>query len=188
MTLTDALRRRGITFRTGRGDTNKVHVNCPFCVERGKAPDTKFRLCIHASRRWGKCVHCEWSGRNVIRYVLKRLGVSEIPDQYERAEAGIKEGPLTLPEDFTVLTDGANEFWDRKARRYLLRRGITDRQIQVNRIGACYSGRFAYRILFNTYINKELKFINARDFTGKQQPKYLNTTGEKYLYHFNPLS
>jgi hypothetical protein len=92
---------------------------------------------------------------------------------------------FTLPADFQVLTRAYDDL-DYQAQQYLQRRGVTPTQIKQYRIGVSYSGRYAYRILFPIYAEGKLRGVNARDFTGHQQPKYLLSSGEKYLYGFNP--
>lgn len=184
MTLQDTLARQHVAFRRGHSDPNKISIHCPFCVERGKSQDTQFRLCLHAKLGWGKCLHCGWSWRHAVLYVLRRVGINEVPKGFEQ-EAEKRTPPVQLPEDFQVLTQASDDL-DNQAQKYLLDRGITLNQIAANRIGVSYVGRFAYRILFPVYAEGKLRAINARDFTGRQKPKYLNTVGDKYLYHFDP--
>jgi len=185
MTFQEALLRRGIRFRSSSGDRQKTHLNCPFCSQRGKAPDTQFHLCVHSRQGWGRCVYCNWKHRYAILPVLKALGVPDTVTGAELDTLAEKQEVVTLPKDFIPLTRVYDEL-DLQARNYVLKRGITAEQIKNGRIGVSYSGRYAYRILFPVYVDSELKAINARDFTGTQKPKYLLSRGDKYLYRFDP--
>jgi DNA primase len=117
--------------------------------------------------------------------VLRQLLITDVVSGFDVSEEAGPALPVVLPRDFTLLTRTYDDL-DRAAQQYLLDRGITKEQIRENHLGISYSGRYAYRILFPVYVAKTLKGIVARDFTGCQKPKYLNSPGEKYLYHFNP--
>jgi DNA primase len=45
-------------------------------------------------------------------------------------------------------------------------------------------GRYAYRIVFPVWYQKHLIGLIGRDFTGHQEPRYLNSKGEKGLYNY----
>ncbi len=182
--LQDVLSHRGIRFRVSQD--GRVHLNCPFCIERGKETDTKQRLCIHSREYWGKCVRCDWKARRAVTLVLSRLGITDAVNGFSLPDVKTAE-LVKLPDDFQVLTKTYDEL-DRQALDYLLKRGITREQIEANKIGVSYSGRYAYRILFPVFIKKRLVSINARQFMSDKEPKYLNSRGEKYLYDFDPSS
>jgi hypothetical protein len=86
-----------------------------------------------------------------------------------------------LPEGYQCLTEVEGDL-DKQALRYLMARGVTLDQIRYRGIGVTYIGRFAYRIIFPVREAGKLMAIVARDFTGQQTPKYLNSIGEKSLY------
>jgi hypothetical protein len=90
--------------------------------------------------------------------------------------------PVHLPEDFTKLTNPKID-WEEIALDYLVRRGITPLQIRNHKIGVSLIGRYAYRIVFPIYKDKRLHGIVGRDFTNKQEPRYLFNVGEKALYN-----
>ena len=184
MTLQEVFLRRGVRFRVS-GNGLKISICCPFCVENGKSPDTKFCLCVHATQFWGRCLHCDWRHRFAVVPVLKQLGILESVTGVEKAPESSIQAPVTLPKDFQLLTHAYDDL-DRQAKKYILKRGVTEEQIKQDRLGCSYVGRYAYRIVFPVYVGKELKGINARDFTGIQKPKYLNSPGDKYLFRFDP--
>ncbi len=184
MTFQDALARRGIRYRTSPGDRAKTHLCCPFCARRGKGGDSGFRLCVHAVQGWGRCVHCDWKSRSAVKAVLRELSITDSVD-FAGSAPEEELPPVELPEDFQLLSDPHDEL-DREALRYLIDRGVTPAQIREKRIGVSYVGRYAYRIIFPVYVDGDLKGINARDFTGTSERKYLTNAGEKYLWGFDP--
>lgn len=186
MTFQEALARRHVPYRQGNSDRAKISINCPFCAERGKPTDTKFRLCIHAVQGWARCVHCGWKWRSgAVSIVLLRLGANTEEVRGFAAPEARQEIPIALPADFQLLTQVTDSL-DRIARCYLLDRGITPSQIADYWIGVSYAGRYAYRIIFPVNYQNKLVGINARDFIGHREPKYLNSPGAKYLFGFDP--
>lgn len=183
MTFQDVLIRRGIRYRISG---EKLHINCPFCILRGKPQDTKQRLCIHIKKQWSRCMHCDWKHKYAVSAILKQLGI--VADNIEisvEAKQEEKAEVVTLPEDFQHLVKTTDDF-DKQARRYLLGRGITKEQIRENNIGVSYVGRYAYRVVFPIYMDGVLSGINSRDFTGRLKPKYMTSRGIKCLYNFDP--
>jgi hypothetical protein len=184
MKFAQALLLRNIRFKES-GD-GRTHIQCPFCVERGKGEDTGFRLCVHAIQGWGRCMRCDWKHRYAIAPVLKQLGMMEDEVEIEgSAQPIVALEPVALPRDFIRLTSPIDDL-DNQALRYLRQRGITLEQIRRHRIGVSYMGHYRYRIIFPLYADGKLRGINARDFTGSMTPKYLLNKGEKWLYNFDP--
>jgi hypothetical protein len=141
---------------------------------------------VHTTQQWGRCFNgkCNWKHRYAIVPVLKQLGISAEVTGVEKAPDSGNFERVEFPKDFQVLTRVYDDL-DCQAKKYILDRGITEEQIRENRIGVSYGGRYAYRILFPVFVDKELKAINARTFTDST-PKYLNSRGEKYLFRFDP--
>lgn len=182
MTFQEALLRRRIKFRTS-GDRSKILLNCPFCSSRGKPADDKFRLCVHATQGWGRCVHCDWKRKTAVFAVLKELGINDSVNGFDEKPIQ-KDEPVFLPVDFQLLHRAYDDL-DRQAKKYLIDRGVTEEQIIEKKIGVSYSGRFAYRIIFPVYNGSKLVGLNGRDFTGAGKPKYLTSKGEKSFYGFD---
>lgn len=143
------------------------------------------RLCVHVTQHWGHCVHCSWSSRHAVFPVLRALGIEFTDVEGADLPTHTHTEPLSLPKDFMLLTHATDDL-DQIALDYILKRGVTLDQIRRYRIGASFSGRFAYRIVFPIYADHKLKSLIARDFTGTQKPKYLLSTGDKYLWAFDP--
>lgn len=183
MTLVEALQRGRVKFQTS-DDPSEIRICCPFCSDRGETPDTRFRLGVNINGL-AHCFNCGWSGRKAIGYILRRLEVAATEiDGLGDLEPRKPQAPPELPSDFMVL-DQVHDGYDRMARRYLLNRGVLPEQIQTKRIGVSYVGRYAYRIVFPVWDGKKLRALVTRDFTGRREPRYLNSTGDKYLYNFS---
>ena len=184
MTLADVLTRRGVRFRMS-GD--KLHLNCPWCLSRGKPADTKMRCCIHTKYGWGKCLHCDWTRRTAIVAVLRQLGINDAVSGAARHTESPEAERVALPADFMPL-DASCDGRERMAWNYITRRGITPELIETYSIGVSWTRPWQYRVMFPVYADGDLKCINARDFTGHGKPKYLLSRGDKWLAYFDPLS
>ena len=202
MNFAEGLQRRGLQYRRNSNDDAWFHICCLFCPERGNEPDTKFRLGINIKTGGARCFKCGWTSRNGPYWVLRRLELD--PTLYSAAVPERSKAPLVarLPEDFRVI-DRAFDALDREARDYVLRRGISPKQILRHDIGVSFTGRYAYRIVFPIYAipwadpnrtplgassaeKPRLVGLTARDFTGHREPRYLNSPGDKYFYNWSP--
>lgn len=183
MDLRQALRARRIPLHEGRN--GEINICCPFCVEKGQQRlDDRFRLGINTRTGKAHCFNCGWSShKNGVRLIARRLEMGEITSgPSEKKEK--KAEPVRLPEDFALLWDVRKDAWYRDAWTYLVRRQVTEQQIQEKRVGVSMTGRYAYRIVFPMYNgSNKLIGIVSRDFTGKQEPPYLNSRGDKGLYN-----
>lgn len=186
MTFLENLSRRRIRFHRSHGDANEIQLCCPFCPDYGESADTRFRLSINIANGAGICFNCGYKSRHVIFALLKKWNIIRDLEE-EKPEPAIAVEPVKLPKDFQLLSK-AYDALDRIALKYLLQRGITQKQIHARGIGVSYCGRYAYRIVMPVWVNETLRGVVARDFTGQQKPKYLNSVGDKYLYGFDPQS
>jgi hypothetical protein len=188
MTFVEVLLRQGIRFRRSSSDANEIRLCCPFCPDRGESPDTRFRLCINVGSGAGICHNCRWKShrRAIFRY-LHRKRIDAVDVEKALPEEAPPPTVFEMPKEFQPLTRIYDDL-DRQVLRYLQCRGVSKKQIRKHRIGVCYSGRFAYRVVFPVRVEGKVRGIVARDFTGQQEPKYLNSSGEKYLYGFDPKS
>ena len=132
-------------------------------------------------------MHCEWKSPKSIPNLLKAFRIAEIPHGFEEDFEELIAERVELPVDFRLLCDPIDDL-DRQAMAYLVRRRVSPSQMRTHGIGVSYVGRYAYRILFLARDGKELISINARDFTGRRIPKYLNSRGDKGIFAFNPTS
>jgi DNA primase len=181
MTLREVLIRHGIPFKMGQHDN--LRLNCLFCQENGHPPDTRFLLSIKLTNGAAHCFHCSFRTKSSGFLLIKRkLRIEAAIDGETITQVESTEKPQ-LPEDYQVLDHSGSDL-DSMAIHYLRKRGITTQQIARKRIGISLMGKFAYRAIFPVWFQKELKGIVGRDFTGQQEPKYLNSRGEKGLYNW----
>ncbi len=178
MTLLEVLAAKGIQFRRS-GVANEINLCCPF----PGCGDTRFRLGLNIRKNVGHCYNCDWrAGGNAIQRILGYLG-SGLQVTLVEQEVAAPEDPK-LPEDFTLLEgveDTDFELW--RARKYLLKRGITPKQICRYYFGASLNGKLAYRIVMPVIYNGYFMGTVNRDWTGTQEPKYLNSVGQKSIWN-----
>ncbi len=193
--ISDLLSRGGLDVRKAHSRPNEIWVNCPFCVERGESPDTRFRLSLNIQSGKGNCFNCGWRSHGMRRTVVELSRVLRVrisPPRPERlrqeAENGQETGvtepvPTGLPEGYERFHD-ADDPVERLARDYLKSRGISILQIVRHQIGYAAVGKMAYRILFPVIgSDKKIYGCVGRTFDKHGKPKYLNTPGIKLLWN-----
>lgn len=187
MALAEILEARGIEVQYGHG--SEIRICCPFCVDRGESADERFRLGINQRTGGGHCFNCDWSSKDSApKWVLIKLRMKSDADDLGPVhieEEEVEAPPLALPDGFTLLRK-ADDYWSRRARKYLLDRAVTKQQIKEKLIGYTMQGRYAYRIIFPVLNEGKLVGLVARDFTGQAKVRYLNSTGDKYLWNYRP--
>lgn len=182
MTFREILLRRGIPWHSA--PNNHLSICCPSCPQNGESPDTRFRLSINLENGACLCFNCGFKRKsNSFTVILKELNLNVDRVDTDPETEKETEAPQ-LPQDFQLL-DRAESDLDKIAIRYLRSRGITPEQVLHHRIGVSLTGRYAYRIVFPVRDDKKLMGIVARDFTDRQEPRYLNSTGDKGLYNCN---
>lgn len=132
-------------------------------------------------------MHCDWKSRRAAIPVLRRLSIAATDiDTGDAVPSSCAEDVVVeLPTDLTLLDCPVDDL-DIAARDYIVARGVSPQQLRLMHIGVSYSGRYAYRVVFPVMVQGGLRGIVARDFTGTQEPKYLNSRGPKFLYGFDP--
>jgi len=176
---------RGIPYHHSTYDSAEYTINCPFCFE------ARFRCGFNTRKNKAHCFNCDWSSRNALEDLSEALdlGILVSADTALSGEQGGTDPPssspthLSLPEDFVPLDEPPIDKLYRRALNYLLLRGVTEKQIREKHIGVSFVGRYAYRIIFPVYYRKKLEGLVARDCTGRQEPKYLNSHGLKTIYN-----
>lgn len=183
MTLLEFMTMRGIPFRQ-HTKPGEIWIACPVCG------DSKFRLGINWRTNKGHCFNCSWKSRRAIQGLLRAWKLEARLDTPQDAQDAPKEEarPIRLPDDFFPLaaiqaSDGS-PFIDAKA--YMLRRGFSLGQLSRHRIGASFSGRFAFRIIIPVFYGRKLCGLVARTWADRE-PKYLNSTGERTIWNLRKL-
>lgn len=171
-----ALNRRHVPWRWHGSKPGNIWICCVYCDDR------RFRLGLDLRYNQGHCFNCDWAQkRGALRLVANALNVGEGLDlsgtvDLATAPPVIAEKAEPLPKDF----DFADR--DEEAMTYLLRRGMTPEQVNLWSVGCSRSGRARYRVIFPKWEGTTVKFWAARDWTGKQEPPWLMSTGAKGLY------
>ncbi len=189
ITLDVALRRQGYDVRHHAANEEEIRVCCPFCVQNGQGPDTRYRLGINMRTGQAHCFNCAWKTGDIYKLLARASGVPvrENDDYYETCNK--KKEARVLPDTYSFLgtTDASESIMGRRAVAYLAGRGVGPTQIKAHNIGYCHSGRYAYRVIFPIYRRGKLVTYIARDYTGKQEPRFLNMPGEKPLWNVEEL-
>jgi DNA primase len=188
MNFLDTLRSHGVEFRRSNVDRNEITICCPFCEFRSQSPDKRFRLGINIEKKVGHCFNCDWASRDALKEVSEslQLGFEDLNEETEALEHP-PEKP-ELPEDFVLLSKHPKGTLYNKARDYLRDRHIPEWQIEEKKIGVSLCGKYSYRIIFPVYDAKHnLEGLVTRDFTGQQEPAYLNSANMKSLYNLPTL-
>jgi len=86
------------------------------------------------------------------------------------------EGPIPLREDFEKISEKDLEYWG-----YLKKRGLTDDMIKKIPIYVWKNGK---RVVFTIETENQIMGYMARDITGTQQPKTLNSRGKFRSFNF----
>lgn len=99
--------------------------------------------------------------------------------RFRGAEPKITRGRFALPRE--LLLGEPIDDWPSGASRYLLGRGITQREVDAFGIGYAVDGRLAGRIIFPVYRwpNREPAGYSARSFVG-DEPKYKTPDADEH--------
>lgn len=169
---------------------------CPECGGR------KRKLYVNIESRTFQCFKCGYSGRigsgvqgkdlmldmgaNIHDYIIddgldSYLSRPHTPTEKEKIVTPIVK---QLPAEYRPII-GNNSVQGNQALTYLRNRGMNDSLIAEYKLGFCFSGEYANRIIIPYYENGELLFYTGRDFTDSLDPKYLNVSWERKHFFFN---
>jgi hypothetical protein len=170
----------------------EIRVNCPFCEERGKSPDTKQHLYISQVKPVANCFRCGWSGSYV--WLIKQVDNCTIAKAYEQIEAVTPDiGSATqILKDLTTSTKSGvvdttegvpvgfvplmRQTYKDNTLAYMAVHYLITRGLDIN---AIFSGKWGIvegkPYVFTTIENK---FWQGRRII-KGDPKYLNPTLSK---------
>lgn len=180
------------------GSESEIHICCPVCGE------TRYRLYINLTTGQIYCHNCQFKGTvvNLIQFIegisytaaRERFNIFKgniiLPDNVEDAlekrlmgkeVPEVQKRSVPLPEEFQLISSSTNMVAQR-AERYLVKRGITQKQIDQHRIGICATGQYANRIIIPIYQDGELKFWVARAMSSKVKLKERSPSNLFYQY------
>ena len=178
------------------GDERIVH--CFLC-------GGKWKLYINVEKRRYFCYKCEAGrGANLVTLIRDHRGVTEHgaweilrSNRYQgyetRSYGDIYEARQSVPLPATVLPPEYTPFYPRedlaesvlgsRGLAYLRRRGLTEADFMLYRIGYCASGRYRNRIIVPVVRDGEVVYFLARRFFGYGGPRYLNPRNEEIREH-----
>jgi len=151
---------------------------CPKCNHHNK------NFSVNVQKSLWKCWVCSFKGvglRNLLLATNNSNRINELPlEKYDNNIISLEsvremlstteDDPTSLPEEYEpILIDG-----HKKARKYLEGRGITTEDIIKYKLGVCYSGRYAGRIIFPSFDSEgNLNYFVARTYHEDNDYKYL---------------
>jgi len=189
-------------FKSHNDYKHQISVDCPVCSYEIKGLDVgdgKGNLEINYKYNVFKCWSCaESHGTHGSLYkLIKAHGTPKHLKKYQllRPEFNddYKKAPLKkveLPKEyisFTNVRKGITFLPDyKKALSYIRKRNITDEMINKFRIGFCYEGSYAGRIIIPSYdSDNRINYFIARSYYDKPKFKYKNPEAQKELIIFN---
>lgn len=186
------LAQAGIDYRDKK---EEVMVDCPFCEENGRTPDTHQCLGINRYKFLAHCLRCGWAANGLTSIVKALSRKFDVPFSYRELmkEMQTDYAPITPQPKELALPDGYEQFhsqpqdsYERRARLYLKKRGIDKIDIAAYRIGFAATGEQAGRVVFPV-IDADRKIYGyvGRAFIADLKPKYLNSSGVKILWGAN---
>jgi len=150
-----------------KGFLNLSHISrdeclfyCPYCEHH------KPKMSVNLDKNVYKCWVCDTKGNNIWRLVRKFGDSSDkrkwrsfedevdITDSvYEKIFGTVKEEEekIELPQEFVSLTNRNLLVGGKRAKKYLLNRGLTDRDIARWKIGYCASGEYRNRVIIPSF-------------------------------------
>ncbi len=191
MGLLNELRAAGLEIHESSTDEWEIKICCPFCVEQGTSPDYRFRCGINLQSGLGHCFNCGWSSQKGFLELIRVYGLSEdlateIRSTGFSRQTRKRPEPVVMPEGFQPLHEvDVNDEEFGAPLKLCLQRGVTKEQLRMHNIGATIADqKYGYRIIFPIRDKEGLLLgLIGRDWTGKQNPKYKNSTGLKSVWN-----
>jgi len=182
-----------ILGKSGKRARDNYAFHCPFCNHR--KPKLEINLLTDdEGRNFWECWVCRSRGRTVYS-LLKQLGTPK-PEAQEVLKY-VKKGPkyeynaeniVELPEDFQLLyTASTTSVTANKIRRYLNRRGISEKDYIKYSIGYTTKGDYSDRIIIPSYSeSNRLNYFVGRTYENSFF-KYKNPIASKDIVFFENL-
>lgn len=177
--------------------SNKEHLfSCPFCKHHKK------KLSVNISKNKWKCWVCGKAG-NKITSLFHKTGEFSAKAKWISLVGGVdfssindimkqtlfaseEKEKIELPKEFQTLT-GKPTITSIEPRNYLSSRGLSQLDVAWWKMGFCWSGEYADRIVIPSFDKDgELNYFVARAFNNEAFPKYKNPPVPKDIV-FNEL-
>lgn len=176
----------------------EVHFNCPMCGEH------RHRMYVNLSTHKTYCHNCGWSG-TLLKLIQVLEGVSfekarsiykdvkgtmYIPDEvvdelYDtllltNVKPKISLRPIPLPEEYVKIDSSRKVPIMQQAIKALHKRAVSDNQIDRHKMGVCYTGNYANRIIIPIYEENQLRFWVARAISKNAYRKEMSPSNLDY--------
>ena len=171
------------------------------CESRVGKVDEELKLYVNLDKQYFNCFRCSFKGRSLDRLGLDVEAVSYSPNELLDFLGNFKDGTNTnlfyddmvpetgcdqlktvpLPESFSkdFTTPVGKNAW-----RFLLKRGISKRDIIQHNIGYCTTGLFARCVIFPIYDQGKLVFYVGRA-VHKKMYKNCPSPNRSVMFNFN---
>ena len=179
-----------------RQSSNEFLFQCPFCGHHKKKMSVNFGINAF------KCWVCDTRGKNIYRLVRKfgtyqqkqkwleldgRLDLSEFDKMFMEMNDEEIEQITDLPPHFVSLCNRHLPRSSKRAKDYLYRRGLTDKDIFYWKIGYCPEGQYGGRVIIPSFNDRgDCNYFVARSYVGHKR-KYMNPKVSKDII-FNQLT
>jgi DNA primase len=183
-------------------DSGQIAFSCPVCSYDIKGLDHldgKGNLEVNYKEEIYKCWSCAETNdtHGTVHYLVKKYGTFRQLKKYELLMPDSKPEQqktvyqrVRLPKEyisFETATAGMKMTHHyKKAYNYLKQRNVTDEMIKKYRLGFCYEGKYANRIIVPSYdIDEIINYFVARSIEPRPYRKYDNPKAEKQIIIFN---
>lgn len=196
-TVTDRLKFYESVFGRGRLSSNGINfdVRCPIC---DPSDASKKKLSIRTDNDANHCWVCGWKSRSLAP-LLRKYGTQEQLAAYrlmcgdERLDTShdvVEKITVALPKDFQLIAMANDSDPDVKAaRRYLISRGIDERDEWYFKLGLSFEQRWHRRIVMPSFdAMGKLNYFTARAIDWNKKPKYDNPDVDKNPIVFNEIN
>lgn len=155
-------------------------VTCPFCMGKG------YHLGVNRSGYGFYCWQCGEKGY-ITQLIQESLGVNkaEARKVLQKFSLGSESEPkpeIRIAGKTTELPRKSTK-WPRGAIRYILKRKFNSKYLtDLFQVYPCLEpGKYENRLIIPITVSKTVVCFTARDFTGRQEPKYTNSSLEKSI-------
>jgi len=182
-----------ILGKSGKRARDNYAFHCPFCNHRKPKLEINLLTDDEGKNYW-ECWVCKARGRT-IHSLLKQLGTPK-PEAQEVLKY-VKKGPkyeystentVELPEDFQPLYSASiTSVTANKIRKYLNRRGVSEKDLIKYNIGYTNKGEYTGRIIIPSYSDSnKLNYFTGRTYENSFF-KYKNPVASKDIVFFENL-
>ena len=143
--------------------------HCPKCKHH------KRKLSVNINKNAFKCWICDYRGNNLGTLIKDRelrsrwnslvnqIDITRFDDLFKEKDKYVLEKSLELPEYFKSLSSSGLSQIGKKAKKYLLDRGVSMADILLYKIGFCHHGPYSNRIIVPSFDSEgELNYYVAR--------------------------